>query len=74
MYGRRVHEAVISAREEFTGVTIHLVNDEYDAGPILKQIKIPIEDRETAEQLEAKLKIIEKKTLLAFLNEWKINT
>ena len=38
MYGRHVHAAVITAGEHESGCTVHFVNNEYDAGPvILKQ-------------------------------------
>ncbi|MDY6310220.1 MAG: formyltransferase family protein [Cyanobacteriota bacterium] len=37
--------------EEFSGVTIHLVNDRYDAGAILKQQNIPIYNTDTSKEL-----------------------
>ena len=39
-YGERVHEAVVQNRCEFTGVTLHMVNEEYDEGQILLQRKV----------------------------------
>lgn len=74
MFGRRVHEAVLKAKEPQTGVTIHLVNEKYDEGPILKQVTIPIHANETADRLEARVKEIEKSVLLEFLNQWKMNS
>ncbi|HEX2180567.1 MAG TPA: phosphoribosylglycinamide formyltransferase [Actinomycetota bacterium] len=42
MYGPRVHEAVIEAGEEVTGVTVHLVDGEYDRGPIIAQCEVKV--------------------------------
>lgn len=42
MYGMRVHEAVLAAGEKETGVTIHLVDEEYDHGAILAQCRVPV--------------------------------
>jgi phosphoribosylglycinamide formyltransferase-1 len=42
MYGRNVHEAVLAAGEKETGVTIHVVDGEYDHGRILAECRIPI--------------------------------
>ena len=43
MYGDRVHAAVLAAGEAETGVSVHLVDAEYDCGPILAQCRIPVE-------------------------------
>src|SRR5258705_11907915 len=40
MYGARVHEAVIASGAAETGVTVHLVDDDYDRGPILAQLRV----------------------------------
>lgn len=42
MYGAYVHEAVLAAGETETGVTIHLVDAEYDQGAILAQSRVPV--------------------------------
>lgn len=42
MYGMRVHESVLSAGERESGVTVHLVDSEYDRGAIVAQWKIPV--------------------------------
>lgn len=55
MYGLHVHEAVLRAGELYTGASIHLVEEEYDTGPVLAQIRIPIFPGETPEQLAARL-------------------
>lgn len=52
MYGLNVHKAVIANHEEFTGITVHLVDGKYDHGRILNQIKIPVPPGCTAEELQ----------------------
>jgi phosphoribosylglycinamide formyltransferase-1 len=51
MYGRSVHEAVLAAGERETGVTVHLVDEEYDEGPVLAQSRVPVLADDTAETL-----------------------
>jgi phosphoribosylglycinamide formyltransferase 1 len=59
MYGARVHEAVIAAKEEESGVTIHVVTEEYDQGPIVAQSRIPVLPNDTAESLAARIREVE---------------
>ncbi len=42
LYGQHVHAAVLAAGEKETGVTIHLVDGEYDHGSILAQCQLPV--------------------------------
>ena len=51
MYGMNVHKAVIENKEKESGITIHLVNEEYDKGRILFQATTPIQPTDTAEDL-----------------------
>src|SRR5208282_5179851 len=51
MYGRRVHEAVLAAAEPVSGVTVHLVDEEYDRGAILAQRTVPVHAGDTAATL-----------------------
>jgi phosphoribosylglycinamide formyltransferase-1 len=59
MYGRRVHEAVLAAGERVTGASVHLVDQEYDHGPVLASVKVPVEANDTAQSLEAKVMALE---------------
>jgi phosphoribosylglycinamide formyltransferase-1 len=51
MYGKRVHEAVLAAGETMTGVTIHIVDEGYDTGPIIAQCQVPVLPGDTADSL-----------------------
>ncbi|MBW6516376.1 MAG: phosphoribosylglycinamide formyltransferase [Candidatus Cloacimonetes bacterium] len=55
MYGLRVHQAVFAAREKESGVTVHLVNEDYDAGETVVQQKIYIGDCHTPEEIAARV-------------------
>lgn len=59
MYGHYVHEAVINNQETESGITIHLVNDEYDAGEIIFQAKCSIHPQMGSKQLSAKVQQLE---------------
>jgi phosphoribosylglycinamide formyltransferase 1 len=68
MYGQKVHAAVLAAQETKTGVTIHLLNEQFDEGPILKQVEVPVVLNDSVETLEARVKVAEQSTLVEFLN------
>ncbi len=51
MYGMRVHEAVLEANEKESGITIHLVNEEYDTGGILFQARLFVSPHMSPSQL-----------------------
>jgi phosphoribosylglycinamide formyltransferase-1 len=59
MYGARVHKAVIASGAKETGVTVHLVDDDYDRGPIVAQWRVPVEKSDTAESLAARVLNVE---------------
>ena len=59
MYGDLVHAAVIRDGETESGVTIHLVDQNYDQGTIIAQVKIPIDPRDTVDLLREKIQIQE---------------
>src|SRR5260370_42667945 len=59
MYGLRVHQAVINAREKISGVTVHYVTHEYDRGPLLAQWPVPVLPDDDAERLDARVLAVE---------------
>lgn len=59
MYGERVHQAVIENHESLSGITIHLVNHEYDRGDIIFQATCPVKPDDTPETLAARIHILE---------------
>lgn len=61
MYGAHVHQAVIENKETESGITIHLVNEEYDKGKILLQEKVNVEPNDTPDSLAEKIHKLEHK-------------
>lgn len=65
-----VHQAVLDAGEAETGMTIHVVTDIPDEGPMVCQKSVPVEPGDTAETLKTKVQALEKewypKVILSF--------
>lgn len=59
MYGHHVHEAVIARGVKFTGATVHLVDEEYDTGPIVLQRIVPVDQDDTPDTIAAKVLVEE---------------
>ncbi len=59
MYGMKVHEAVIEAKEKESGITIHYVNKEYDKGEIIAQHRCTVNSSDTAQTLSTKIHELE---------------
>jgi phosphoribosylglycinamide formyltransferase 1 len=55
MYGMRVHEAVVANSETESGITIHVVNEEYDKGRKLFQVATPIAPTDSAQDVASKV-------------------
>lgn len=70
MYGMHVHEAVIAAQEKESGVTFHLVDDKYDHGRIVKQIKVPVYEVDTPGILQLRIQKEEHRHYPIVLNEF----
>jgi phosphoribosylglycinamide formyltransferase-1 len=61
MYGRRVHEAVLDYGVRWTGATIHLVDEDYDTGPVVLQQPVPVRPDDTPETLAERVKHTERR-------------
>jgi phosphoribosylglycinamide formyltransferase-1 len=59
MYGMHVHEAVIKAKENKSGITIHYVNEHYDDGNIIAQFECNLSKDETPKSLAEKIHQLE---------------
>ena len=59
MYGSHVHEAVIASGAKTTGVTVHLVDDEFDHGPVVAQWRIAVLEKDTPESLAERVLEVE---------------
>lgn len=63
MYGRRVHEAVLLSGARESGCTVHVVDEEYDHGPIILQKRCPVLPSDTPDTLAARVFELEKQAL-----------
>ncbi|MFI5153216.1 MAG: phosphoribosylglycinamide formyltransferase [Chitinophagales bacterium] len=59
MYGARVHEAVLAAKEKESGITIHYVDEIYDHGQIIFQTKCPVSPGDNPDSLAEKIHSLE---------------
>ena len=59
MFGSNVHESVIDSGDTESGITIHLIDEVYDMGTIIRQIKCPVLPDETPESLAEKIHQLE---------------
>lgn len=59
MYGHYVHEAVLSAGEVQSGITIHYVDEHYDSGDIIFQTACPVMEGDTAKKLAERIQMLE---------------
>lgn len=55
MYGIHPHEAVLAAGDAESGPTVHLVTEDYDRGPILRQRRVPVLAGDTPETLQQRV-------------------
>lgn len=68
-YGRKVHEAVLASGDRESGATVHLVEGDYDTGPMLSQVRVPVKFDDSVDALEARVKAAERKLVLVTLGE-----
>ncbi|MDB0027267.1 phosphoribosylglycinamide formyltransferase [Flavobacteriales bacterium] len=59
MYGKNIYKAVLENKETQTGITIHLVNQNYDEGKIIKQYACDVSKTENLSSLESKIHKLE---------------
>ena len=59
MYGMNVHNAVIQAKEQQSGISIHFVNEHYDEGEVISQHTCAVSENDTPESLAVKIHDLE---------------
>jgi phosphoribosylglycinamide formyltransferase-1 len=69
MYGQKIHAAVLQNKDAETGITIHYLDEEYDTGDIIAQVRIPVSESDTITTLEEKILLNEHPFLIATLNQ-----
>ena len=74
MYGDNVHKAVIESGEKKSGITIHIVNENYDEGKTVFQAICPVNDNDTPDSLAHKVHELEYKHFPVVIDEILKNT
>jgi phosphoribosylglycinamide formyltransferase-1 len=67
MYGRRVHDAVAASGDGVSGATVHIVDGEYDQGPVVASRSTPLAPGDDAAAIEAKVTALEPDLLVDVL-------
>jgi len=67
MYGDRVHAAVLAAGEERSGATVHLVTADYDAGPIVASVEVPVHPDDDVATLGERVRAAERELVVEVL-------
>jgi len=70
MYGHHVHEAVKSAGELLSGITIHEVNEHYDEGKVVFQKEVALEASDTSEDIARKVLQVEHQYYPEVIESW----
>ena len=59
MYGDRVHKAVVESGDTESGITIHLIDEQYDKGTTFFQAKCPVLPTDTPDDVATKVHALE---------------
>lgn len=72
LFGERVHTAILANGDTVTGATVHLVTDDYDEGPPLARVEVPVLAGDTPATLGTRVFQAEKAlypaTIRAYMN------
>jgi phosphoribosylglycinamide formyltransferase 1 len=67
MFGDRVFEAVLESDETESGVSVHLVDDDYDTGRVIRQARVSVERKDCVESLKARVRECEREVVVQTL-------
>lgn len=70
MFGARVHRAVLDAGVAHSAATVHLVDAEYDAGPIIAETPVPVLAGDDVASLQARVQTAERELLIATVSSF----
>jgi len=59
MFGEHVHRAVLESGEKRSGASVHIVDEEYDHGPVILQQEVPVLSSDTAKSLADRVLAVE---------------
>jgi phosphoribosylglycinamide formyltransferase-1 len=74
MYGDFVHAAVLKAGDKVSGASVQIINEVYDAGPVLLQKQVPVLDGDTVETLGKRVRAEEAELYINALIKWQVSS
>ncbi len=69
LYGRNVHQAVLDSGATESGATVHFVEGDYDTGPVIAQVRVPVHPDDNVATLEARVQVAERQLVVNTLSE-----
>lgn len=70
MYGMNVHRAVKEAGETTSGITIHVIDEDYDRGSTLFQATTELLPSDTPEDIQHKVQLLEHRHFAPTIVQW----
>jgi phosphoribosylglycinamide formyltransferase-1 len=67
MYGLHVHRAVLAAGLTVSGASVHWVDEDYDTGAVIAQVRVAVEPDDSAQSLAARVQAAERELVIEVL-------
>jgi phosphoribosylglycinamide formyltransferase-1 len=67
MFGLNVHRAVLAAGRPASGASVHWVDENYDTGALIAQVRVPVEAGDSAASLAARVQAAERELVVDVL-------
>ena len=67
MFGLNVHRAVLAAGRRTSGASVHWVDENYDTGAVIAQVRVPVESGDSADSLAARVQAAERELVIEVL-------
>ena len=69
MFGEHVHRAVLQAGVAASAATVHLVDEEYDSGPVLAEQPVPVRPGDDVATLRKRVQAVERALLVSTISD-----
>jgi phosphoribosylglycinamide formyltransferase 1 len=69
MFGEHVHRAVLEAGVATSAATVHLVDEEYDSGPVIAERPVPVLAGDDVATLRERVQTVERALLIATISD-----
>ena len=67
MFGNHVFESVLASGESESGVSVHLVEPDYDTGQVLRQVRVPVTTADSVQSLKSRVRECEREAVVETL-------